>query len=71
MEDVKIKQAASKLGCLVLNTTFIYLGMKVGGSMSRVHAWDEVVEKVTSRLWRWKMKTLFLGGRLTLIKLVL
>ncbi|GJZ44000.1 RNA-directed DNA polymerase, eukaryota [Tanacetum coccineum] len=67
VEDVKVKQAASKLGCLILNTPFSYLGTKVGGSMSRVHAWDEVVEKVTSRLSRWKMKTLSIGGRLTLL----
>nr|GEY18831.1 RNA-directed DNA polymerase, eukaryota [Tanacetum cinerariifolium] len=71
VEDVKIKQADSKLSCLVLNTPFLYLGTKVGGSMSRVHVWDEVVEKVMSRLSRWKMKTLSIGGRLTLIKSVL
>nr|GEW55739.1 RNA-directed DNA polymerase, eukaryota [Tanacetum cinerariifolium] len=71
VEDVKIKQVASKLGCLVVNTPFLYLGTKVGGSMLRVHAWDEVVEKVMSRLSRWKMKTLSIGGRLTLIKSVL
>ncbi|GKD66776.1 RNA-directed DNA polymerase, eukaryota, reverse transcriptase zinc-binding domain protein [Tanacetum coccineum] len=67
VEVVKVKQAASKLGCLILNTPFSYLGTKIGGSMSRVHAWDEVVEKVTSRLSRWKMKTLSIGGRLTLL----
>ncbi|GJZ79194.1 RNA-directed DNA polymerase, eukaryota [Tanacetum coccineum] len=46
-------------------------GTKVADSMSRVHAWDEVVEKVTSCLSRWKMKTLSIGGRLTLLKSVL
>ncbi|GKA81596.1 hypothetical protein Tco_0788288 [Tanacetum coccineum] len=35
----RIKSAASKLGCLVLNTPFLYLGTKVGENMSRVHAW--------------------------------
>ncbi|GKF54625.1 hypothetical protein Tco_0164965, partial [Tanacetum coccineum] len=37
----RIKSAASKLGCLVLNTPFLYLGTKVGENMSRVHAWKE------------------------------
>ncbi|GKE65112.1 RNA-directed DNA polymerase, eukaryota [Tanacetum coccineum] len=32
----RIKSAASKLGCLVLNTPFLYLGTKVGENMSRV-----------------------------------
>ncbi|GKD18914.1 RNA-directed DNA polymerase, eukaryota [Tanacetum coccineum] len=41
----RIKSAASKLGCLVLNTPFLYLGTKVGENMSRVHAWKESVLK--------------------------
>ncbi|GJR40948.1 hypothetical protein Tco_1216632 [Tanacetum coccineum] len=36
-------------------------GTKVGGSMSRYHAWEEVIDKVSSRLSRWKMKTLSIG----------
>nr|GEU72927.1 RNA-directed DNA polymerase, eukaryota, reverse transcriptase zinc-binding domain protein [Tanacetum cinerariifolium] len=69
--DYKVNGAAAKFGCLMLNTPFSYLGMKVGGSMSRTHAWEEVIDKVSSRLSRWKMKTLSLGGRLTLLKSVL
>ncbi|GKC08938.1 RNA-directed DNA polymerase, eukaryota, reverse transcriptase zinc-binding domain protein [Tanacetum coccineum] len=69
--DHKVKDVAAKLGCLILNTPFSYLGTKVGGSMSRYHAWEEVIDKVSSRLSRWKMKTLSIGGRLTLLKYVL
>nr|GEW00408.1 RNA-directed DNA polymerase, eukaryota [Tanacetum cinerariifolium] len=61
VEDAKVKTAATKLGCLVLKTPFTYLGTKVGDNMSRKHAWNEVEEKVISRLSRWKMKTLFIG----------
>ncbi|GKC57754.1 RNA-directed DNA polymerase, eukaryota, reverse transcriptase zinc-binding domain protein [Tanacetum coccineum] len=43
----------------------------VGGSMSRVHAWNEVIDRVKNRLSKWKMKTLSIGGRLTLLKSVL
>ncbi|GKD38865.1 RNA-directed DNA polymerase, eukaryota, partial [Tanacetum coccineum] len=71
VESAQVKQAATKLGCLVLNSPFYYLGSKVGGSMSRVQAWQEIVEKVKSRLSKWKMKTLSIGGRLTLLKSVL
>nr|GFB12848.1 RNA-directed DNA polymerase, eukaryota [Tanacetum cinerariifolium] len=44
--DEKVEYAESKLGCLILNTLFYYLGTKVGGNMSRVQAWTEVVDKV-------------------------
>nr|GFC46775.1 RNA-directed DNA polymerase, eukaryota, reverse transcriptase zinc-binding domain protein [Tanacetum cinerariifolium] len=71
VESDQFKQAATKLGCLVLNTPFYYLGTKVGGSMSRIQAWHKIVEKVKSRLSKWKMKTLSIGGRLTLLKSVL
>nr|GEX96150.1 RNA-directed DNA polymerase, eukaryota, reverse transcriptase zinc-binding domain protein [Tanacetum cinerariifolium] len=61
--DEKVKSAASKLGCLILNTPFSYLGTKVGGNMSRVQAWTEVVDKVKSRLSNWKMKLLSIGEK--------
>ncbi|GJR30322.1 RNA-directed DNA polymerase, eukaryota [Tanacetum coccineum] len=38
VDDEKVKQAASKLGCLILKTPFSYLGSKVGGSMHRIQA---------------------------------
>nr|GEZ83120.1 RNA-directed DNA polymerase, eukaryota, reverse transcriptase zinc-binding domain protein [Tanacetum cinerariifolium] len=71
VEGDLVKHAASKLGCLILNTSFVYLGTIVGGKMSRVKEWNEVVDKVVSWLSKWKMKTLSIGGRLTLLKSVL
>ncbi|GJW78286.1 RNA-directed DNA polymerase, eukaryota [Tanacetum coccineum] len=50
VEDGMVKNAASKLGCLVLKTPFTYLGTKVGGNMSRKQAWKEVVDKVPSSI---------------------
>ncbi|GJT83210.1 RNA-directed DNA polymerase, eukaryota [Tanacetum coccineum] len=47
------------------------VGTKVGGSMARFDAWEEVMNKVYSRLSKWKMKSLSIGGRLTLLKSVL
>ncbi|GJW21811.1 hypothetical protein Tco_0032433 [Tanacetum coccineum] len=57
-ESAQVIQAAAKLGCLVLKCPFYYLGTRVGGSMTRVQAWQEIVEKVKSRLSKWKSKTL-------------
>ncbi|GJU66753.1 RNA-directed DNA polymerase, eukaryota, reverse transcriptase zinc-binding domain protein [Tanacetum coccineum] len=67
----KVDQAARKIRCVTLKTPFIYLGSKVGGLMSRVQSWNETVEGMVARLSKWKMKTLLIRGRLTLIKLVL
>ncbi|GJX27403.1 RNA-directed DNA polymerase, eukaryota, reverse transcriptase zinc-binding domain protein [Tanacetum coccineum] len=61
VDSDKVKGVASKLGCLILKTPFTYLGSKVGGSMSRVHAWNEVIDRVKNRLSKWKMKTLSIG----------
>nr|GEU98327.1 RNA-directed DNA polymerase, eukaryota, reverse transcriptase zinc-binding domain protein [Tanacetum cinerariifolium] len=71
VESDRVKEAVLRLGCLTLKTPFLYLGSKVGGSMSRLHEWDEVVERVKMRLSKWKMKSLSIGGRLTLLKSVL
>ncbi|GKB70074.1 RNA-directed DNA polymerase, eukaryota, reverse transcriptase zinc-binding domain protein [Tanacetum coccineum] len=71
VEGAQVQHAAAKLGCLTLNSPFSYLGTKVGGLMSRVGAWKEVIDKVKSRLSKWKMKALSIGGRLTLLKSVL
>nr|GEV00337.1 RNA-directed DNA polymerase, eukaryota, reverse transcriptase zinc-binding domain protein [Tanacetum cinerariifolium] len=35
---------------------------KVGGLMSRIKSWNEVVDRVTSRLSKWKMTMLSIGG---------
>ncbi|GJR52786.1 RNA-directed DNA polymerase, eukaryota [Tanacetum coccineum] len=71
VEDEKVSRAAMKMGCCTLKTPFSYLGIKVGGMMTRITSWDEIVAKLHSRLSKWKLKTLSIGGRLTLLKSVL
>ncbi|GKD22429.1 RNA-directed DNA polymerase, eukaryota, reverse transcriptase zinc-binding domain protein [Tanacetum coccineum] len=68
-EDVS--SAADFIGCSTLSMPFNYLGTKVGGGISRSNSWDDIIAKVSSRLSKWKLKTLSIGGRLTLIKSVL
>nr|GEZ33016.1 RNA-directed DNA polymerase, eukaryota [Tanacetum cinerariifolium] len=67
----EVETAARYIGCATFVASFSHLGVKVGGRMERINSWDDVVSKVTCRLSKWNLKTLFIGGRLTLIKSVL
>ncbi|GJZ03538.1 RNA-directed DNA polymerase, eukaryota [Tanacetum coccineum] len=60
ISDFIVSEAAKSLGCSIMKTPFKYLGISVGGNMSLIKAWD-----------KWKLKTLSIGGRLTLLKSVL
>ncbi|GKC00351.1 hypothetical protein Tco_0986487 [Tanacetum coccineum] len=66
-----VETAANLIGCSILYSPFNYLGVKVGSNMSRISSWDDVVSKVSSHLSKWKLKSLSIGGRLTLLKSVL
>ncbi|GJT47677.1 RNA-directed DNA polymerase, eukaryota [Tanacetum coccineum] len=66
-----VESAANLIGCSILHSPFNYLGVKVGSNMTRISSWDDVVSKVSSRLSKWKLKSLSIGGRLTLLKSVL
>nr|GEU95822.1 RNA-directed DNA polymerase, eukaryota [Tanacetum cinerariifolium] len=63
--------AAFLIGCSILTAPFNYLGVKVGSNMSRITSWDDVISKVSSRLSKWKLKLLSIGGLLSLLKSVL
>nr|GEZ30546.1 RNA-directed DNA polymerase, eukaryota [Tanacetum cinerariifolium] len=41
------------------------------GNSSTIKAWDDTIGKLKARLANWKLKTLSIGGRLTLLKSVL
>nr|GEW85579.1 RNA-directed DNA polymerase, eukaryota, reverse transcriptase zinc-binding domain protein [Tanacetum cinerariifolium] len=71
VDEEKVDQAASKIGCVALKSLFSYLGSKVGGTISRIQSWNEIVDSMIVRLSKWKMKTLSTGRRLTLLKSVL
>nr|GFA74551.1 RNA-directed DNA polymerase, eukaryota [Tanacetum cinerariifolium] len=66
-----VDQGASRIGCAVMQTPFKYLGVMVGDHMSRYSAWSNTIQKVRARLSKWKVKTLSVGGKLTLLKSVL
>nr|GEV25730.1 RNA-directed DNA polymerase, eukaryota [Tanacetum cinerariifolium] len=71
VKDEAVSRAAIKMGCSTLKTPFTYLDIRVGGSMARIRSWDEIMDKVKSQLSNWKMNTLSIGGRMTLLKSVL
>ncbi|GKC44824.1 RNA-directed DNA polymerase, eukaryota, reverse transcriptase zinc-binding domain protein [Tanacetum coccineum] len=68
-EDVTT--AANLIGCTTFTMPFNYLGVKVRAPSSKSCSWEEVLTKISARLSKWKLKTLSIGGRLTLIKSVL
>ncbi|GJR68592.1 hypothetical protein Tco_0014657 [Tanacetum coccineum] len=67
VDEEKVDQATSKIGCATLKAPFSYLGSKVGGLMSRIQSWKEIVDSMVMCHSKWKMKTLSIGGRLTLL----
>ncbi|GJX38579.1 RNA-directed DNA polymerase, eukaryota [Tanacetum coccineum] len=56
------------IGQWVLKSLFSYLGVNIGGHMTRIKSWDVVINKVLNRLSKWKMNVLSTGGRLMLLK---
>ncbi|GJS90243.1 RNA-directed DNA polymerase, eukaryota [Tanacetum coccineum] len=68
-----VNEAAASIGCSVMKERPLFknLGVMVGGNMSKINAWDDMVGKIKSRLSKWKINTLSIGGRLTLLKVVL
>ncbi|GJW18747.1 RNA-directed DNA polymerase, eukaryota, partial [Tanacetum coccineum] len=71
VDSSKVEQAVKKIGCMALKMPFKYLGSKVGDRMSRINSWNDVIETMVARLSRWKLKTISIGGRLTLLKSVM
>ncbi|GJX14459.1 hypothetical protein Tco_0206217 [Tanacetum coccineum] len=59
------------IGCLPSNFPCTYLGLSIGGNMSRCANWGILVDKFNKRLSNWKSMSLSFGGRFTLIKFVL
>lgn len=66
----KVISMDSITGCSPAAFPFSYLGAPVGGSMVRVKSWDVIIDRFRKRLSSWRIKLLYISGRLTLIKYV-
>ncbi|GKB96821.1 RNA-directed DNA polymerase, eukaryota, partial [Tanacetum coccineum] len=58
-----VHQGASRIGCEVMKTPFKYIGIMVGDHMSRCSAWSNSIQKVCTRLSKWKVKTLSIAPK--------
>ncbi|GJZ48022.1 RNA-directed DNA polymerase, eukaryota [Tanacetum coccineum] len=67
----EVERAACSIGCSVMDNQFRYLGVMIGQRSSRINAWEDILLKIKTRLSKWKIHTLSIGGRLTLLKSVL
>lgn len=63
-----LESAAKALLCRVGSLPFTYLGLPIGGNVSRVDTWTPIINRVERRLATWKGSMLSIAGRLTLIK---
>ncbi|GKD97950.1 hypothetical protein Tco_1381847 [Tanacetum coccineum] len=71
VSNIEVECVASSLGCTHDILPFMYLGLLVGMKMRSYNRWNEVVNRVRAKLSAWKAKSLFVGGRLTLVNYVL
>nr|GEY37783.1 hypothetical protein [Tanacetum cinerariifolium] len=55
---LNIQSMANSFGYLENNIPFTYIGVKVAANMAHINSWNEVIQKVTIKLSKWKAKSL-------------
>ncbi|GJT06023.1 hypothetical protein Tco_0840485 [Tanacetum coccineum] len=71
VQEAEVKGVADGVGCTAGTLPFTYLGVPIGNKTSKVNDWKDLIDKFKKRLSNWKIKTLSVGGRVTLLKSVL
>lgn len=71
IHDSWLAEAAFVLKCKLLQLSFIYLGLPIGGDSRKLNFWRLLLDHIKSGLSGWKSKNLLLGGRLVLLKFFL
>jgi hypothetical protein len=71
VQDEELKQYVKILHYKEGNLPFRYLGIMVGTNMNRMANWSLIIDIFQTRLSKWKARQFSIGGRWTLIKLVM
>ncbi|GJS43784.1 putative RNA-directed DNA polymerase, eukaryota, reverse transcriptase zinc-binding domain protein, partial [Tanacetum coccineum] len=71
VSDDDVASMENVIGCATTNLPMKYLGVPVGCNMFRCSNWNAIITKFCSKLSFWKARILSIGGRLSLIKLIL
>lgn len=66
-----LEACSSLLGCKIENILFKFLGLFVGGNHRNVASWNPVINSLKVNLSSWKGRFLSIGGRVTLINIIL
>lgn len=67
----EVEDMAQLTSCSTGKLPFTYLGLPIGSSMTYTTNWQVMIDKFRNRLSSWKANLLSVGGRLTLLKVVL
>ncbi|GKC18295.1 putative reverse transcriptase domain-containing protein, partial [Tanacetum coccineum] len=64
--DIKVRShiqsMANSFGCLGNNLSLTYLSVNVAANMACINSWNELIQKITIKLSKWKAKCLSVGG---------
>lgn len=66
-----LQEVADVLNCKVGSCPFNYLGLPIGANSRKSATWKPVLETLSRRLQSWEFRFLSIGGRVSLINLVL
>ncbi|GJW99920.1 hypothetical protein Tco_0183834 [Tanacetum coccineum] len=71
VSDAVVSSIASNSGCASESFSFTYLGLPIGSNMILTSSCQVLLDRFQSKLYSWKANLFSIGGRHTLIKVVL
>nr|GEW83763.1 RNA-directed DNA polymerase, eukaryota [Tanacetum cinerariifolium] len=69
VDSVVVEAASKAIGCLAIKLPFSYLGISIGGYMSRLKAWEDVINKVVLKKLESIRSYFFNGANLNVRKM--